>query len=128
MPLALSWMQPTEWMGKHKGFNRIQSFTGSAMLWPSMTTNATWSLFSLLSCSKIFSLTATNLSRFKSLISLWLEQSEEGLNQEYSDSSDDDAKESSDSGEEASESLPDHSHQPGYLLCSDVSRTTRCQL
>ena len=46
------------------GFNRIQLFTGRGMLWPlSMTANATSSLFSLLCCAKIFSLTATNLSR-----------------------------------------------------------------
>ena len=37
------------------------------------------------------------------------------LNPDYSDSSDDDAKKSPDSGEEASESLPDHSHQPTTL-------------
>ena len=75
LPLALSnyaeKRPPGNRMGKHKGFNRIQLFTGRETLWPlSMTVNASWSLFSLLSCAncEIFTLTATNLSR-KSLIS-----------------------------------------------------------
>ena len=54
----------------------------------------------------------------------------DSLNQEYSDSSDDDAKESSDSGEEASESLPDHPHQPTTLEAGHSRsgrRTTRFQ-
>ena len=53
------------------------------------------------------------------------------LNPDYSDSSNDDAKESSDSGEEASESLPDHSHQPTTLGAGHSRsgrRTTRFQL
>ena len=56
----------------------------------------------------------------------------DSLNQGYSDSSDDDAKESSDSGEEASESFPDHSHRPITLSEAGHSRsgrrTTRFQL